>query len=56
MAANADRFTRGSSTSSSACTVPPTSAEVRSTSGVSPETVMVSSMPPTVRTMLRSVV
>ena len=54
IAANALRLTSGSSTSSSDDTVPPTSAEVRSTSGAEPETVIDSSMPPTVRTTSRS--
>ena len=53
-AANALRFRWGSSTSSWLVTVPPTSADVRSTRGASPETVMVSSRAPISRTMSMS--
>ena len=56
IAANALRLTSGSAISSSSDTVPPTSAEVRSISGAAPETVIVSSMPPTERTTSRSMV
>ena len=53
IAANALRLTSGMSTSSASSRVPPTSAEVRSTSGACPETVTVSSRAPTPRTMSR---
>ena len=52
IAANALRFCSGISTSSWLSRVPPTSAEVRSTSGACPETVTVSSSAPTPRMML----
>ena len=53
-AAKALRLPVGSSVSSRVDTVPPTSAEVRSTSGASPETVIVSSSAPICMTMSRS--
>ena len=53
IAANALRLTSGISTSSALSMAPPTSAEVRSTSGACPETVTVSSRAPTPRTMSR---
>ncbi|MXW34481.1 MAG: hypothetical protein F4Z60_02365 [Chloroflexi bacterium] len=51
IAANALRFCSGISVSSPLSRVPPTSAEVRSTSGACPETVTVSSRAPTPRMM-----
>ena len=56
IAANALRFCSGISISSALSRVPPTSAEVRSTSGACPETVTVSSRAPTPRTMSRGTV
>ena len=56
IAANALRFTSGMSISSALSSVPPTSAEVRSTSGACPETVTVSSRAPTPRTISRGTV
>ena len=56
IAANALRFCSGISVRSWLSSVPPTSAEVRSTSGACPETVTVSSRAPTPRMMSRGTV